>query len=242
MKEVKRGARLAATLLLTAALVSGCSTFGDDPGIAANDQPGQLPPVTDSTVSSDPLPPIGGAPGADAGNVASTGLPPAAGAAGPGYDDQMNQPPAQPGAGAAPQIASAGAPGAPGVQGTAPGGAAGGQGFVSLHDVNQPPAAGARDLSGGLTVEKLLGGWTVTSGDSQCRLNFTYTAVGNNDHYRASSPGCVIATLAQVASWRLSGTQVQLFDGSDRLVGALLLSGDRFIGTLTGGQAITMAG
>lgn len=240
MRNMKRSATLAAAMLLAAALLSGCSTFGDDPGIAANDQPSQLPPVTDSAVSSDSLPPLGGAAAANATtstDVASASPPPLSGAT-----------PPTPAYGQSVQIGG-GVGNAPPAGGNTPtgaspaGGAPGGQGsFVSLNDVNQPPAAGARDLSGGLTAEKLLGGWTVTSGQSQCRLNLTYTAAGSNDRYRASAPGCSIATLAQVASWRLSGTQVQLFDGGNRLVGALLLSGNRFIGTLTGGQAILMAG
>jgi hypothetical protein len=230
MKDLERGVRFAVGMLLMGALLAGCSTFGDDPGIAANDQPAQLPPVADSAVSSNSLPPIGGAGGAtpsydDGTNVAGNSLPP------------VGATPAGPGGGQ--QAALSGGVGAPPPAG-APGAAAPGS-FVSLNDVNQPPAAGARDLSGGLTPEKLLGGWTVTSGTSQCRLNFTYTSTGNSDHYRASAPGCVIATLAQVGSWRLSGSQVQLFDTTDRLVGVVNLSGGRFIGTLSGGQAITMA-
>lgn len=117
---------------------------------------------------------------------------------------------------------------------------------MSLDDVGPAPASPGRNLAGGLTVEKLLGGWTVTSGSSQCRLNLTYTATSGApagaSRYRASAPGCQIATLNAVASWQLSGTQVQLFDASDKMVGTLLLSGNRFIGTLTGGQAILMVG
>ncbi len=65
---------------------------------------------------------------------------------------------------------------------------------------------------------------------------------GATDHYRASAPGCQIQALAAVSSWQLSGTQVQLFNDANQIVGALLLTGDRFIGTLTGGQAVTMVG
>ena len=244
MMEFERGARFAAAMLLTGALLAGCSTFGDgDQGIAANDQPSQLAPVADSSVSSNSLPPIGGAGTGHGGdsntyddgtNVASN-----AAVAGGGSAGATGGRPASLGGGVGMSTAAGPAGPAAGVNGTAPGGAGS---FVSLNDVSQPPAAGARDLSGGLTPEKLLGGWTVTAGASQCRLNFTYTSTGNNDHYRASAPGCVIATLAQVGSWRLSGSQVQLFDTTDRLVGVVNLSGGRFIGTLSGGQAITMAG
>ena len=101
---------------------------------------------------------------------------------------------------------------------------------------------GSRDLSGGLTVDKLLGGWTVTSGPTQCRLNLTYTAKEGTAHYRASAPGCQIGTLANTAAWALQGSQVQLFDESGSLIAALVLSGNQFIGTVAGGTAITMAG
>jgi len=217
MDIVRRGALLA-TMLLSAALLAGCSTMGDDGGIAANDQPSQLAPVQDSTVSSDALPPIAGA----------NSTPPVAGAD----------------AGAASPGNDAGDPGlATGATAsTTPGAAAGSSGsFVSLNDVNRP-SAGGRNLAGGLTIEKLLGGWTVTSGATTCRLNLTYTAKTDTNRYRASAPGCQMPTLAAVSSWQLSGTQVQLFNDSNKMVGALLLSGNRFIGTLSGGQAISMVG
>lgn len=101
---------------------------------------------------------------------------------------------------------------------------------------------GSRDLSGGLTVDKLLGGWTVTSGPTQCRLNLTYTAKAGTAHYRASAPGCQIGTLANTSAWALQGSQVQLFDESGSLIAAMVLSGNQFVGTVAGGTAITMAG
>ena len=55
------GAGLTA-LLLTAVMLAGCSTFGDGGDIAANAQP-QAAPITDSSVSSSSLPPIGGTDG-----------------------------------------------------------------------------------------------------------------------------------------------------------------------------------
>ena len=113
--------------------------------------------------------------------------------------------------------------------------------FVSLNDVGQVSGTPGRNLSGGLSVDKLLGGWTVSSGNMQCRLNLTYTSTGDG-HYRASTPACQIPVLGSVAAWQLTGTQVQLFDGSSRMIGTLLLSGNTFIGTLSGGRAISMAG
>ena len=114
--------------------------------------------------------------------------------------------------------------------------------FVTLNDVGTVPNAPGRNLSGGLTIEKLLGGWTVISGASQCRLNLTYTAKTGTSRYRASSPGCQIGGLAPVSSWQLAGTQVQLFNEANTLIGTLLLSGNRFIGTLAGGEGISMVG
>jgi protease inhibitor Inh len=223
MNRMERGAALTGALLLAGAVLAGCSTTGDE-AIAANDQPSQITaPVNDSAVSSNSLPPIGGSDGSVqvADNNGSTA------------------PPSPPliGDNAADAGITTGAAAPPSATGAAPGS------FVSLNDVGKTAPTGAgRNLAGGLTVEKLIGGWTVTAGSSQCRLNLTYTAASSDGHYRASAPGCQIATLGGVSSWQLSGTQVQLFDATDKLVGALLLSGNRFIGTLSGGQAITMVG
>jgi hypothetical protein len=40
----------------------------------------------------------------------------------------------------------------------------------------------------------------------------------------------------------LAGSQVQLFDDGGSIIAALILSGNRFIGTLSGGQGISMVG
>lgn len=111
--------------------------------------------------------------------------------------------------------------------------------FATLGSVPQAPG---RDLSTGLTVEKLLGGWTVVSGAEQCKLNLTQTAKSGTSRYRASTPGCALAGLKVVASWQLVGSQVQLFDEAGDIVASLILSGSQFIGTLAGGQGITMVG
>ena len=213
------GAGLTA-LLLTAVMLAGCSTFGDGGDIAANAQP-QAAPITDSSVSSSSLPPIGGTNGnvqqANTDPNATGALPPPGGpgpTAGAGQPANMPPPAGQNGSGST---------------------------FVSLNDVGQVSGTPGRNLSGGLSVDKLLGGWTVSSGNMQCRLNLTYTSTGDG-HYRASTPACQIPVLGSVAAWQLTGTQVQLFDGSSRMIGTLLLSGNTFIGTLSGGRAISMAG
>lgn len=104
------------------------------------------------------------------------------------------------------------------------------------------PQAAGRDLSTGLTVEKLLGGWTVMSGAEQCKLNLTQTAKSGTSRYRASTPGCGLNGLKVVASWQLVGNQVQLFDENGDIIASLIHNGSQFIGTLAGGQGITMVG
>lgn len=216
-RDVRRSGIGAAALLLAGAL-AGCATTGD-----AGATTSQIAPIADSAVTSDTLPPIGAADGSlqVAGADTTTA---------PGQDAV---PP--PGASDTSQGADAGA--------TAAASPPAGQGsFVSLNDVGHVAATPGRDLAGGLSVEKLLGGWTVTAGDQQCRLNLTYTSAGTPDRYRASAPACQIQALASVSSWQLSGTQVQLFDDSGAIVGALLLNGNRFVGTLAGGQPVSMVG
>jgi hypothetical protein len=114
--------------------------------------------------------------------------------------------------------------------------------FVSLDDMETNTNVAARDLSGPLTVLKLLGVWTVQSGDVTCRLNLTQSAKGSTGRYRASAPGCSVPAIAAVSSWQLAGKQIQLFNEAGQLVGALLQNGDRFVGTMVGGQGISMVG
>jgi hypothetical protein len=111
----------------------------------------------------------------------------------------------------------------------------------TLDPLGNPIAPGGRDLTGGLTIEKLLGGWTIASGVTTCQLNLTYTAKSGTSRYRASTPACQITGLGTVGSWQLAGSQVQLFDEGGTMVAALVLSGNRFIGTSAGGAAITMS-
>ena len=116
--------------------------------------------------------------------------------------------------------------------------------FVSLDDVSGDSTLtpGGRDLSSPLTATKLLGVWDVIAGADRCRLNLTQTIKTGTKRYRASTPACAITPLAGVASWQLAGTQVQLYDDSGAIIGSLLLSGNRFLGTLAGGIAVSMAG
>ena len=114
--------------------------------------------------------------------------------------------------------------------------------FVTLDAMGSVPDAPGRDLSSGLSIDKLLGGWTVVAGAEQCKLNLTYTTKSGTNRYRASTPGCQLPGLRVVSSWQLVGSQVQLFDENGDIIASLILSGNRFIGTLAGGQGISMVG
>lgn len=114
--------------------------------------------------------------------------------------------------------------------------------FVAIDPTGIPTNVQSRDLSGGLTIQAMLGAWTVISGADQCRINFTQSTKQGTNRFRASVPNCQISVLSGVVSWKLAGTQVQLFNEGGSIIGTLLKSGNRFIGTLSGGQGISMTG
>lgn len=179
--------------------------------------------------------------------VASTNLPAIGSPAQPGQTQPGQMQTAQIGTPAAPQPLNPALTGQPVLGGSQPQTqtiqtASTDGSFVTLDSVGSIPDSPGRDLSGGLTIEKLLGGWTVVSGAEQCKLNLTYTSKAGTSRYRASSPGCSMKGLNVVASWQLAGSQVQLFDENGDMIAALILSGNRFIGTLAGGQGISMVG
>ncbi|MHB1101921.1 MAG: AprI/Inh family metalloprotease inhibitor [Devosia sp.] len=217
MTTWKRAGVSAAALGTLALVLAGCGTGR----VATRNlgQPEQLQPIQDGTVASSNLPTIG------QGGTAQTAQLDA-----PARPEQVNP-------------ALTGQPVLGGNQIGQPVQTANADGsFVTLDSVGAVPNAPGRDLSGGLTIEKLLGGWTIVSGAEQCKLNLTYTAKTGTSRYRASTPGCQLAGLKVVASWQLAGSQVQLFDENGDMIAALILSGNRFIGTLAGGQGISMVG
>ena len=219
-----RGALPAVLVAMAALTLAGCSSMRGGPTNQAMSQPEQLQPLQQSTVAQTALPPIG-----QNGNVQMAAGTPA---------------PLQPG------MVDPSLTGTPGTNikpdPLAPGQttilASNDASFVTLDAVGAVPSQPGRDLTGGLTVNKLLGGWTVVSGASQCRLNLTQTTKTGTQRYRASTPGCQLPQLNAVSSWQLAGSQVQLFDENGDMVAALILSGNRFIGTLAGGQGISMVG
>jgi hypothetical protein len=105
--------------------------------------------------------------------------------------------------------------------------------IVSLDPLAQP-VAGA--MSAGPE-----GVWNVVAGAQQCRLNLPMTAKTGTRYYRASAPGCTIPALAGVAGWQQVGSQLQLYDENGNIAAFLAPSGGRYIGTMGGGQAISMA-
>ncbi|MEO9298104.1 AprI/Inh family metalloprotease inhibitor [Devosia alba] len=105
--------------------------------------------------------------------------------------------------------------------------------IVSLDPLAQPNA--------GAMTSGPEGVWNVVAGAQQCRLNLPMTAKTGTSYYRASAPGCAIAALASVSGWQQVGSQLQLYDENGNIAAFLAPSAGRYIGTMSGGQAISMA-
>lgn len=84
------------------------------------------------------------------------------------------------------------------------------------------------------------GVWTIIAGANQCRLNLPLTLKDGTNYYRASAPGCAVSPLTTVAGWQQVGQQLQLYDINGNIVGSLVPSGGRYIGTLSGGVGVSM--
>ncbi len=85
------------------------------------------------------------------------------------------------------------------------------------------------------------GVWTVSAGAATCQLNLPMTAKAGTNYYRASSPGCAVPQIAGVTGWQQVGSQLQLYDDNGNIPAFLAPSSGRYIGTMGGGQAISMA-
>jgi hypothetical protein len=85
------------------------------------------------------------------------------------------------------------------------------------------------------------GVWMVSAGAATCQLNLPMTAKTGTNYYRASSPGCTVAQIAGVTGWQQVGSQLQLYDDNGNIAAFLAPSGGRYIGTMGGGQAISMS-
>ncbi|VAW22118.1 hypothetical protein MNBD_ALPHA12-954 [hydrothermal vent metagenome] len=223
-------------------LVAGCTTTSPFSDSRRFSTPlAQLKPVTGSNVKSSALPPLNQT--SDAPNTLTQA------SNSPNTLTQINNSPDplnQAGNGAGGQDNG---PGRPGDILLMPNGAPAQIGvpssegsLVTLEPSGVPADVATRNLAGGLTLQKLLGSWTVISGADQCKINLTQTVKSDTNRYRASAPNCTISTLSALASWQLVGSQVQFFNNSGQLIGALLQSGNRFIGTLAGGKGVSMVG
>ena len=105
--------------------------------------------------------------------------------------------------------------------------------IVSLDPLAQPVAGG---MSTGPE-----GAWNVAAGAATCRINLPMTAKTGTSYYRASAPGCTVPQIASVTGWQQVGSQLQLYDENGNIAAFLAPSSGRYIGTMSGGQAISMS-
>ena len=105
--------------------------------------------------------------------------------------------------------------------------------IVSLDPLAQPVAGG---MSAGPE-----GVWNVVAGAATCRINLPMTAKTGTSYFRASAPGCTVPQIASVTGWQQVGSQLQLYDENGNIAAFLAPSGGRYIGTMGGGQAISMS-
>lgn len=105
--------------------------------------------------------------------------------------------------------------------------------IVSLDPLAQP-------VAGGMSVGPE-GAWNVAAGAATCRINLPMTAKTGTGYYRASAPGCTVPQIASVTGWQQVGSQLQLYDENGNIAAFLAPSGGRYIGTMGGGQAISMS-
>lgn len=85
------------------------------------------------------------------------------------------------------------------------------------------------------------GVWNVAAGAATCRINLPMTAKTGTSYFRASAPGCTVPQIASVTGWQQVGSQLQLYDENGNIAAFLAPSSGRYIGTISGGQAISMS-
>ncbi|WIJ26161.1 AprI/Inh family metalloprotease inhibitor [Devosia sp. RR2S18] len=214
-----RGSFSAAGLAAIALLVAGCQSTGSNTAnlntIGAPQQ--QIAPVQQSSVQQSTLPVLGGA----------TGVP------APGLSGQ-------PVMGGVPAIPPTTTTTMPGPGGTSTQVASNGS-FVTLGPTGQPTSLGVSSGMGAGVGTGPEGVWNVTAGAATCRLNLPMTTKTGTNHYRASAPGCAVPALAGVSGWQQVGSQLQLYDENGNIAAFLAPNSGRYIGTLSGGQAISMS-
>ncbi|WEK05044.1 MAG: AprI/Inh family metalloprotease inhibitor [Candidatus Devosia phytovorans] len=155
--------------------------------------------------------------------------------------------------GTLPAIGATGTP-APGLSGQPVLGGVNTQTAMTTPGMTQPGAPGAAPAAGGnssfVTLNQPMGGgvsagpegvWNVVAGAATCRINLPMTAKTGTSYYRASAPGCTVPQIASVTGWQQVGSQLQLYDENGNIAAFLAPSSGRYIGTISGGQAISMA-
>jgi hypothetical protein len=85
------------------------------------------------------------------------------------------------------------------------------------------------------------GAWNVVAAGQTCRLNLPLTSKTGTNYYRASAPGCSVPQIASVTGWQQVGSQLQLYDDNGNIAAFLAPSSGRYIGTMGGGQAVSMS-
>ncbi|WP_052715853.1 AprI/Inh family metalloprotease inhibitor [Devosia chinhatensis] len=85
------------------------------------------------------------------------------------------------------------------------------------------------------------GAWNVAAAGQSCRLNLPLTSKTGTNYYRASAPGCTVPQIASVTGWQQVGSQLQLYDDNGNIAAFLAPSSGRYIGTMSGGQAVSMS-
>jgi len=207
-----RGLVSAAGIAAIALVVAGCSSTGSNTAnLNTIGTPQQLQPVQNSVVQQGALPAIG-----------------ATGTVAPGLGGQ----PVLGGVAANPTFPTSNTQVAANTQltGTPVGTPSS---IVSLDPLAQPTAGAMTNGPEGV--------WNVVAGAAQCRLNLPMTAKTGTSYFRASAPGCAVPVLAGVAGWQQVGSQLQLYDENGNIAAFLAPSSGRYIGTMAGGQAISMA-
>jgi hypothetical protein len=214
MQDWKRGASSIASLAAVALLVAACSPTSrtNTANLNVVGAAPQAAAVPNSTVQTGSLPPLGGATGTPAPGL--SGNPVLGGA--PAATSSL------PPVGSSTQVAA--------TTTTVGTNIAGNSSFTTV---------GAPMSTGVSTGPE--GAWNVVAGGQTCRLNLPLTSKTGTNYYRASAPGCTVPQIASVTGWQQVGSQLQLYDDNGNIAAFMAPSGGRYIGTISGGQAVSMA-
>jgi hypothetical protein len=215
-----RGSMSGAGVAAMALVLAACQTSGSNTAnLNTIGAPSQVQPVQSSSVQQGTLPAIG-----------------ATGTVAPGLSGQ-------PVLGGVPTQTAMASPGSmsPGGMAPAPGG------FPTTPSTLPPAAPGSSIVTLGSTATPAgVGGgpegvWNVTAGSTACRVNLPRTAKTGTSYFRASAPGCSVPGIASVTGWQQVGSQLQLYDENGNIAAFLAPNGGRYVGTMGGGQAISMS-